>query len=424
MLQDHLVFHEARMKTHNTLPASMGRHTVFSSEQKKTCPFKEKKKSVGDDWLQGFLKRNPQVCLRKPEATSINRITAFNKKEVTLFFTNLDKVITKYKFKENRIYNTDETGISTVQKPQEILAKKGLKQTKKIKKTATTPDKEDKANRKTVKQQTTKESYKRKIFAEDDDNQQKVKQRKSRRDETKIYNQLSSNDEDDEITPSCWGNSGHFATDRARCYHPARVPRVGTRKPTQVLRYLSPRSPRPTRPAETISHRNPVQGKRREVMATTSILNPSLAQLETAFLAHYGSKANKVQLCAALWSKRQQKNEPTADFIWKEQLLANYVMPTMEESDLVTLCGTLMKDDIASQSLTKTTLPVLCGKRKKTKQLRLNNSVDELTYATQMSLRSSGHIQAAKLVNEITSTSPARARKYRRAFVKVEKHFG
>ncbi|KAF2889055.1 hypothetical protein ILUMI_17118, partial [Ignelater luminosus] len=62
-----------------------------------------------------------------------------------------------------------------------------------------------------------------------------------------------------------------------------------------------------------------------------------------------------------------------------------------------------------------------CRKRKKTKQLRLNNSVDKLTYATQMSLRSSGQIQAAKLVKEITSTSPARAQKYRRALVKLEK---
>lgn len=153
---------QKRMKTNNTGAPSMGRHSVFDGEQEKTladhaiylsklfygisrneikncayhfaernnmkCPFNSIKKSAGDDWLQGFLKRNPQVSLRKPEATSINRLTAFNKTEVNLFFQNLDELMTKFKFKQARIFNTDETGISTVQKPQRVLAQKGLKQ--------------------------------------------------------------------------------------------------------------------------------------------------------------------------------------------------------------------------------------------------------------------------------------------------------
>lgn len=92
------------------------------------CPFNKDSKCAGDDWLWGFMKRNPSIALRKPEATSINRITAFNKEEVAIFFNNLEQVQAKYNFKAHRIFNTDETGISTVQTPGKILAKKGLKQ--------------------------------------------------------------------------------------------------------------------------------------------------------------------------------------------------------------------------------------------------------------------------------------------------------
>lgn len=84
--------------------------------------------NTGDDLLWGFMRRNPAIALRKPEATSINRITAFNKEEVTIFFNNLEQVQAKYNFKPHRIFNTDETGVSTVQTPGKILAKKGLKQ--------------------------------------------------------------------------------------------------------------------------------------------------------------------------------------------------------------------------------------------------------------------------------------------------------
>lgn len=93
-----------------------------------TCPFNRESKSAGNDWLWGFMKRNPSIALRKPEPTSINRITAFCKEEVSIFFNNLAQLQEKFNFKSHRIFNTDETGISTVQTPGKILARKGLKQ--------------------------------------------------------------------------------------------------------------------------------------------------------------------------------------------------------------------------------------------------------------------------------------------------------
>ncbi|XP_060845492.1 uncharacterized protein LOC132925085 [Rhopalosiphum padi] len=89
--------------------------------------FNHHHKLTGVDWFRNFIKRNPSVTVRKPEATSMSRITAFNKTEVTLFFQNLEKVMEKYKFTPANIYNMDETGISTVQDPGKIIAPKGQK---------------------------------------------------------------------------------------------------------------------------------------------------------------------------------------------------------------------------------------------------------------------------------------------------------
>ncbi|XP_047002592.1 MFS-type transporter clz9-like [Schistocerca americana] len=90
--------------------------------------FNKISKRAGQDWLSGFLRRNPSVSIRKPQVTSLNRISAFNSSEVKLFFSNLTTVMDVHKFDASRIYNFDETGISTVQKPGKILAPKGAKQ--------------------------------------------------------------------------------------------------------------------------------------------------------------------------------------------------------------------------------------------------------------------------------------------------------
>lgn len=97
-----------------------------------THPFSKTKRLAGTDWMQGFLKRHPELSLRHPEATSISRATGFNKVQVGKFFALLKDVMGKYKFPPNRIYNIDESGLSTVQKPGRILAQKGQKQVGKL----------------------------------------------------------------------------------------------------------------------------------------------------------------------------------------------------------------------------------------------------------------------------------------------------
>lgn len=88
--------------------------------------FSKERRLAGKDWLEGFLKRNPH-SIRKPEATSINRVTGFNRDEVANFFSNLEQVMSKEKFPPDCIYNMDETGVTTVQDPGKIVAEKGKK---------------------------------------------------------------------------------------------------------------------------------------------------------------------------------------------------------------------------------------------------------------------------------------------------------
>lgn len=92
-----------------------------------TNRFNSEKKIAGKDWLYGFMNRHQKLSIRKPEATSVNRILGFNKTEVTRFFSNLESVMTKFSFEPQNIFNMDETGFSTVHVPDNIIALKGRK---------------------------------------------------------------------------------------------------------------------------------------------------------------------------------------------------------------------------------------------------------------------------------------------------------
>jgi len=83
---------------------------------------------AGEDWLRGFLKRHKNdISVRLPEATSIARASSFNEKNVTLFYNNLNSVRERYNFEAKDIWNVDETGCTTVQKPPKVIAETGIK---------------------------------------------------------------------------------------------------------------------------------------------------------------------------------------------------------------------------------------------------------------------------------------------------------
>lgn len=83
---------------------------------------------AGNDWLCGFLRRNPELTIRQPEATSLARATAFNKHNICTFFNIVKETITKLNVSGAQIYNLDESGLTTVQKVPKVIAPRGVKQ--------------------------------------------------------------------------------------------------------------------------------------------------------------------------------------------------------------------------------------------------------------------------------------------------------
>lgn len=71
-------------------------------------------KISGTDQLQGFMKRHKNLMLRKLKNTSLFRATAFNKTNIMEFFNNYEPTLKSQEFTADRVYNIDETGVSTV----------------------------------------------------------------------------------------------------------------------------------------------------------------------------------------------------------------------------------------------------------------------------------------------------------------------
>lgn len=104
----------------------------FAEENGLEHRFNRETKSAGVDWFDGFKAAN-NLSLRNPEATSIARLRGFNKVAVQKFFTILREVKQKYNFKADRVYNADESGLSTVPtKLPKIVTPKGQRRVAKI----------------------------------------------------------------------------------------------------------------------------------------------------------------------------------------------------------------------------------------------------------------------------------------------------
>lgn len=98
------------------------RHNILNN-------FNKEKRMAGKGWFYNFMKRHPELSVRQPENTSLNRIKGFNRKNVYGFFDLLEKIIDENSLAPTNIFNVDESGFSTVQKKaQKIVGLKGKKQ--------------------------------------------------------------------------------------------------------------------------------------------------------------------------------------------------------------------------------------------------------------------------------------------------------
>lgn len=103
----------------------------FAVANKKNYPHTwNEPKLAGEEWMRLFLKRHSEaLSIRKPEKTSLSRATSFNQTNVNNFFDNLEDVDERFgPLPPERIWNQDETGITTVQNPSKIVGPKGVKQ--------------------------------------------------------------------------------------------------------------------------------------------------------------------------------------------------------------------------------------------------------------------------------------------------------
>ena len=107
--------------------------------------FDSQKKKAGQDWLEQFLVRHPELSFSQPEATTLSRATGLNKPQVGKFFNLLKSIKAGDNIADHNIYNMVETGLSSIQKPSKVLELRGAKQVGKV-----TSAEKDKGNNKAV----------------------------------------------------------------------------------------------------------------------------------------------------------------------------------------------------------------------------------------------------------------------------------
>eukprot|EP00794_Sanderia_malayensis_P006443 gene6443-7173_t len=97
----------------------------FAEQNKLDHPFNKEKKMAGKDFIDGFLKRQKTLSLRKPEAIALNRVLGLNKTSVQNNFKNLQELLDTHNFEPHQIFNCDETEITCVNKPVKVIKLKG-----------------------------------------------------------------------------------------------------------------------------------------------------------------------------------------------------------------------------------------------------------------------------------------------------------
>lgn len=82
-----------------------------------------------DHWWANFMKRHPQLSLRRTDSLERNRAEAFNQKVVDEYFELLEKSLDKHRLKNKprHIYNCDKTFLPLDHTREKAVTLKGAK---------------------------------------------------------------------------------------------------------------------------------------------------------------------------------------------------------------------------------------------------------------------------------------------------------
>ena len=90
--------------------------------------FSDEKQAAGRKWLNGFLKRHPEITLRKAQNLSIARAMGANPTVITNWFELLKKIMDTCNITTpHQIWSGDETGIQNVPKEIKVLGMKKIR---------------------------------------------------------------------------------------------------------------------------------------------------------------------------------------------------------------------------------------------------------------------------------------------------------
>ena len=85
-------------------------------------------KQAGRWWLKDFLKRFPEVHLKKGHNLSVNRAMCTNKPTIDKFFNLYQDLLQKLNIESSmHIWNTDESGVQDVPKEEQVIGVTGEK---------------------------------------------------------------------------------------------------------------------------------------------------------------------------------------------------------------------------------------------------------------------------------------------------------
>jgi len=84
---------------------------------------------ISHGWIDNFMKRHPELALRKGDATADIRMNNVTPETMKSYYDLLEEILEKHNLKNSpgQIYNVDETGMSLDQQPPKVVVKKGQK---------------------------------------------------------------------------------------------------------------------------------------------------------------------------------------------------------------------------------------------------------------------------------------------------------